>query len=62
MSTSINKINLEDDKDIKYLFEKYISATSKGRSNPRAYRNLVVALSAREIYLELKDTFKNKKD
>lgn len=46
---------LENQDDIKYFMDKYFAATQNGKTNPRAYRNLILALSAREIYLELKN-------
>jgi hypothetical protein len=37
--------------DIDYFYNNYKRATAKGKPNPRALKNLIIALQTNEIYL-----------
>jgi hypothetical protein len=46
------KNNFND--DIDYFYNNYKRATAKGKPNPRALKNLIIALEVNEIYLTTK--------
>lgn len=45
---------MENTDDLRYLFEKYLKATEKGKPAPRLRKQLTLALDAHDIYLESK--------
>lgn len=50
-------VNLEDNSDLQYIFDRYIFATERGKPNPTLFKQLIAMLEAKEIYLIAKQKF-----
>jgi len=50
---------MDDTKDLIYLLDKYVKATENGKPAPRIRKQLILALDAHDIYLEMKQEEKD---